>query len=156
MTATKGAINVLAASGATMRLHVRKVDGRQRPWKVVIEAGSGGIVDQRMLATAPLVAAEIAANLPSEMFEIEGGTFTDLPQAPGVGELVVPEVRPYPRQFWEDVAALYVQLVLAHGVRNPAVAIAEETGAPVPTVRGWIAKCRTLGLIAKGSQGRLG
>jgi hypothetical protein len=164
-----------------MRVHVRRVDDRLRAWKVEIEisapfsprwlqalrdAGRPDLAEQwrdeevhlvltpRMLATAPLVEAETFANLPYEAWQIEDGDWDELPEAPQ--KLAVPNAKPYPRQFWEDVAATYIELVLVYGVRNPAVAIAENTGSPVATVRGWIAKCRQLGLIAKGSQGRVG
>ncbi len=106
-----------------------------------------------MLRSAPLAQAEARANLPHGRYVVEGSP-DELPEPPR--SLVVPDVRPYPSQFWADVAATYVDLVLRHGVKNPAVVIAEHTKTPAPTVRGWIAKCRTLGLIAKGSQGRLG
>jgi hypothetical protein len=143
-----------------MRVFVREVEGRLRAWKVEVSVAFNpadwsepwAAVTPRMLATAPLVAAETMANLPSERWWLEGRP--EIPQDPA--ELVVPDVRPYPMQFWEDVAARYIADVLWHGIRNPAVWIAEETGAPVATVRGWIAKCRELGLIAKGSQGRVG
>ena len=107
-----------------------------------------------MLATVPLERIEARANLPHIAYEVD--------KRPGFAELadpepvVVPDVRPYPAQFWENVAANYIAEVLEYRKGNPAVQIAEEAGVPVPTVRGWIAKCRQLGLIAKGSQGRLG
>jgi hypothetical protein len=158
-----------------MRAHVRRVDGRLRAWKVEImvltsapewpgedketiersrDRLAHNVITQRMLAAAPLVTAETIVNNPHEAWDIEGADLGELPTAPS--KLVVPDAKPYPRQFWEDVAATYIKLVVVYGARNPAVAIAEETGAPVATVRGWIAKCRQLDLIAKGSQGRVG
>jgi hypothetical protein len=144
-----------------MQVHLRKIDGRLRVRKVVVEiiddpANADVAVTQRMLATAPLVAAEAAANAVSLQGSAGGRAAGTATLTVTRAQLVVPDVRPYPDQFWEDVAATYIDLVLVRGVTNPAVAISERTGAPVPTVRGWIAKCRQLGLIAQGTQGRRG
>jgi hypothetical protein len=182
----EGRIRVTTTNGyGVMAVDFRNVDGRLRPWKVQVwavdedwESWSDAVKDkwahvavtQRMLATAPLVEAEAAANLPSRRTDAVvtlgpahisvraqplGVVTGELERTPPP-ELVVPDVRPYPQTFWQDVADTYVHLVLVDGVTNPAVSIADDTGVPVPTVRGWIAKCRQLGLIAKGSQGRLG
>jgi hypothetical protein len=173
-SAKDGWLGVIGDTG-TMTVHFHAVGDRLRPWKVVVETATAGpvvsekqreqweaegvhyVVTPEMLATAtaPLIEAETLANRP-ESWEIGGGGdfYAGLPDAPN--ELVVPDTKPYPPKFWEDVAASYLNLVVAHHARNPAVLIANETGAPVATVRGWIAKCRQLGLIAKAKQGRVG
>jgi hypothetical protein len=150
-----------------MRIHlVPDSDGRLRTWKVEIWTDTktspalepqwwhGRFITKRLLATAPLVAAEASANLPYQAWRIRGGDTSELPAAPA--KLVVPPSSPYPEQFWRDVAGRYMELVVLLGVRNPASCIAEDTGVSVATVRGWIARSRQLGLLAKGKQGSVG
>jgi hypothetical protein len=160
LTARKGYFDLGTSKGyGTMRVHFRDVDGRLRPWKVEVSVTDANVaVTSRMLATAPLVEAEAAANLRplTAKAATASSAKADLTVTRAVRSLVVPDIRPYPETFWQDVAAIYVRLVIVDGVTNPAVWIAEDTGVPIPTVRGWIAKCRELGLLAKGSQGRLG
>jgi hypothetical protein len=128
-----------------------EVDGRWRVHSLQIDAdpleGTRAVTGE-LLTTAPLARVEAAANadelLPQHLYPSRRT------------KLVVPKVVPYPEDFWIAVAHRYTDYVILRGYRNPAVAIAEDAGVPVPTVRGWIAKCRTLGLIAKGKQGRPG
>ncbi|TRV75150.1 hypothetical protein FKN01_22245 [Streptomyces sp. 130] len=56
--------------------------------------------------------------------------------------------------FLKDVAAQYRWL--AHINEAPGPAIAEQTGAPVRTVQGWILRARKRGFLPPGRPGRAG
>lgn len=57
-------------------------------------------------------------------------------------------------EFLADLAAAYRELVATK--QNPAPAIAEQTGAPVATVRRWIAVARKREFLPPATQGRAG
>jgi hypothetical protein len=134
-----------------MAATLHEVDGRWRIHSLLIDTDTREgprAVSAELLATAPLARVEAVANTDELLLQhLYGSRRT---------RLVVPKVSPYPQDFWIAVAHRYAEYVIVRGYHNPAVVIAEDAGVPVPTVRGWIAKCRTLGLIAKGSQGRAG
>ncbi|WP_406469066.1 hypothetical protein OH738_18175 [Streptomyces hirsutus] len=58
-------------------------------------------------------------------------------------------------EFLRDLATMYRWLV-ATGVTAPAPQIAEQTGAPVGTVRRWVAAARQKGHLPPGRPGRAG
>lgn len=55
----------------------------------------------------------------------------------------------YQPSHWEEVAAVYLR-----GSDHPTVDVAEHFDVPKSTARSWVAKARSLGLIAATSQGR--
>lgn len=69
-------------------------------------------------------------------------------------QLVVPETRPYPDEFYQQVASLYTDL--AWRSNSPAKDIADEYDVPVRTVHGWVAAARERGFLAQTTQGRVG
>ena len=106
------------------------------------------VVTPEALATAPLARVEAIANAPELHAQYAYG--------PRRTRIVVPDYVPYPDEFWERIAHRYTSYVV-HGRRSPAALIAEDAGGvPVPTVRGWIAHCRQIGMLRKGKQGRAG
>ncbi|MFD9445918.1 hypothetical protein ACFWBR_35010 [Streptomyces sp. NPDC060006] len=58
-------------------------------------------------------------------------------------------------EFLTDLGTMYRWLV-ASGNTAPATAIAEQTGAPVATVRRWIGNARERGFLPPGRPGRAG
>lgn len=57
--------------------------------------------------------------------------------------------------FYRALAAAYLSQV-QEGVRTPARAIADTTGAPINTVRGWIHRARELGHLPPARRGAAG
>jgi hypothetical protein len=74
-----------------------------------------------------------------------------------IGEQPPPLVRPgrITDDFLKDLARTYRWLI-ASGHNAPATAIAEESGAPVATVRRWIVNARQRGFLPPGRPGRAG
>lgn len=68
--------------------------------------------------------------------------------------LTVPETRPYPDEFYREVAAAYIWF--ARTTKRPAAEIAERAGAPVKTVHGWVGEARKRGHLAPGRRGKAG
>lgn len=66
-----------------------------------------------------------------------------------------PGVRGHPREHYEKVAARYLELRRT-GEAAPAKAIADEWHYSENTVRGWVRRCRELGLLPPGRPGRAG
>jgi hypothetical protein len=69
--------------------------------------------------------------------------------------LAPPTVRPYPREFYEAIAAAYLSFV-EQGSHRPAAEISKICGAPVKTVHGWVSAARRLGVLGPGQPGRSG
>lgn len=61
----------------------------------------------------------------------------------------------YPESFYRRVASTYSRLV-RHGEPHPCKVIAQASGIPVKTVHRWIAQARSMKLLPKGQQGRVG
>jgi hypothetical protein len=135
-------------------LHVslRDIEGRLRAERVEVVSLEPAVdpVTPQVLLSTPLAIAETIANSSFVEYQIRK-------TRPAKRETVtVPVERPYPLTFWQSVAFAYNDFAIHAGKSNPAVLIAEEAGVPVATVRSWIARCRELGFLGKGSQGRVG
>jgi hypothetical protein len=74
----------------------------------------------------------------------------DLPDA----RLDVPTGRPYPNEFFNDVATVYS--ALAAITRAPAGFIADANHVPVSSVHRWVKRARALGFLPPGQRGRAG
>lgn len=85
-----------------------------------------------------------------------GGVVFIGPIASGNGKLAALKApaRNLTDEFLADLAGAYRELVAAK--RNPAPAIADQTGAPVATVRRWVAVARRRGFLPPATQGRAG
>lgn len=84
---------------------------------------------------------------PGRMVEVEVG--------PGdVRELKIPTTRPYPDEFYSEVADAYT--ATAAQSRRPAADIAAAAGVPVKTVHSWIAEARRRGHLPPGRPGKAG
>jgi hypothetical protein len=87
---------------------------------------------------------------------VNGFWLNDLPRDPGAEP--APLAHPGRRitdEFLADLAVTYLWLV-ATDHSAPSTKIAEQTGAPVPTVRRWVATARKRGLLPPGRPGRAG
>jgi hypothetical protein len=74
----------------------------------------------------------------------------DLPS----GKVDVPPRRPYPDDFYRQVAATYS--ALASKIRAPAGVMADANHVPVTSVHRWVKQARRLGFLAPGQRGRAG
>lgn len=61
----------------------------------------------------------------------------------------------YPTSFYRRVSSTYSRLVRS-GELHPCKVIADESGIPVKTVHRWVAQARSMKLLPKGQQGRVG
>ena len=68
--------------------------------------------------------------------------------------LAVPRTRPYPEDFWGDVAIVYQRAAASSS--RPAVAIAEANEVPVRQVHRWVAEARDRGHLPPATRGRAG
>ena len=71
-----------------------------------------------------------------------------------IARMSVPDSRPYPQSFYEQVAETYGKLT-ASGSRRPAQEIADASGVPVSTVHRWVKEARRLQLLPEGQRGKL-
>lgn len=60
-----------------------------------------------------------------------------------ITKLRIPDERPYPSEFYAQVAAIYSDLSAA--VRNPAIEFSEKANVPLSTVHRWIKEARARG-----------
>jgi hypothetical protein len=67
-------------------------------------------------------------------------------------KLRIPDVRPYPLAFYEQVGSIYGEF--ASQSSRPAVEIAEANGVPVSTVHRWIKEARNRGILPEGQRGK--
>jgi hypothetical protein len=65
----------------------------------------------------------------------------------------VPKTRPYPEDFYKQVANIYSALA-AIGSKQPAVEIAEASKVPTSTVHRWVKEARRLNLLPEGQRGK--
>jgi hypothetical protein len=77
----------------------------------------------------------------------------EIPDPPDA-KLKVPARRPYPDDFFREVASLYA--ALSARTRGPAGLIADANGVPVSSVHRWVKRARALGFLPPGQRGRAG
>lgn len=76
------------------------------------------------------------------------------PDVPAVVVPQVPDSRPYPDEFYRDVAAAYRAHAMHH--RNPSAMIADASGVPITTVHRWVRIARRRGFLPPGQPGKVG
>lgn len=77
-----------------------------------------------------------------------------MPSDPVDAKLVPPSTKPYPLEFFEDVANVYSALALRY--RDPNAQIADRNETPRSTVERWVKRCRELDLLPPAQQGKRG
>jgi hypothetical protein len=82
-----------------------------------------------------------------------GSVLVETPEMPDA-KLDVPIARPYPTDFFRDVAKVYSALSAI--TRAPAGIIADANGVPVTSVHRWVKRARALGFLSRGHRGRAG
>lgn len=70
--------------------------------------------------------------------------------------LEIPNAKPRPDEFYEQVAELYAWLAGPGGSRKPAVDIANDNDVPASTVHRWVREARNRGLLSPGQRGAAG
>jgi hypothetical protein len=68
--------------------------------------------------------------------------------------ITVPDARPYPPEFYKEIADRYMALVSE--TNRPAVVIALAADVPVSTSRAWIKRAREQGYLPAGRKGARG
>lgn len=77
-----------------------------------------------------------------------------LDKAPSARLVSRPSGRPYPSDFYQEVALIYRRL--AETERDPATQIAVANDVPVTTVHRWIREARDRGFLGRAQAGRRG
>lgn len=108
--------------------------------------------DEWLAAGGPTLADILGKHEPAD----GGATVFIGPSAPGTGKLAALKApaRNLTDEFLAELADAYRELVAAK--RNPAPAIADQTGAPVASVRRWIGVARKRGFLPQATKGRAG
>ena len=142
------------------RLRVRRLRGadlRTFPLAAAEAAVNGELRDQ--------VLADIGRKMRASL-ELEDGTTTPLDRPPrtkrkpdsstefAVAPITVPSTRPFPDDFYAEVAAVYTRA--AARSRRPASDIAEASDVNVSAVHRWIAEARKRGYLPPGRPGMVG
>lgn len=151
-----GVVLMQAHAGRKVRA-LRGADLRTFPLAAVEAQANGELRDQILAGLATKVDVRFAAADGGLSAAPPGTRGTIKGDARSLRQMLrpkVPDTRPYPDEFYAEIANAYTYL--ASSSRRPAAQIAEVFGVPTKTVHRWVTEARKRGHLAPGRKGKAG